>query len=110
MRVNIFFLVLMMFIGIVDTHAQNRSGVYRYSKIEANGSERWGEVDVKEVRRKNKRVIKFTVPAGVYNEKCVPCWCNGEIQGTATWTDSNVAEYNANLSERDPDNGELVKC
>lgn len=110
MRINFFLLFLLMLISMVNVQGQNRSGVYRYNKTEANGNERWGEVVIKEIRRKKTVIVSFTVSAEVYNDKCVPCWCNGEMRGTAKWTDPNVAEHTADLTERDPENGELAKC
>ncbi len=68
-----------------------------------NGSEVWGEVVVKEIKRKKTSVVNFTVFAGVYNEKCVACWCNGELEGVANWTAPNLAEFEEKLKDKDID-------
>jgi hypothetical protein len=102
---SLLLLCLLTFTG-ADTLAQTRTGQYDRKDKEKYGG--YGTLKIREIKRGKRKVMSFdlwigrTGPTPAYH-------CTGDVKGIAKWTASNVAEYNADLNERDED-GELVKC
>ena len=91
-----FFLML-----ITTVSAQNRSGTYhRNNKWVRNN------ITFREVKRGNTRVLNFQI--SISNIRHPPCL--GSFKGVAKWIDANVAEYNRDYDQRNPDTGEAESC
>ena len=91
-------LILML---IITVSGQNRSGTYRrYNKWVRNN------ITFQEVKQGNTKVLKFQI--SISNIQHPPCL--GSFEGVAKWIDANVAEYNRNFDERDPETGEAEPC
>jgi len=81
--------------------AQNRSGTYhRNNKWVRNN------ITFREVQRGKTKVLNFEI--SISNIRHPPCL--GSFKGQAKWVDTNVAEYNRDYNERNPETGEAESC
>ena len=86
-------LIALLLLSVVSVTAQNRSGTYEYSKIGEYKTEYWGQIEIREIIRKKRKVLQFKISAGAYNKNQIAAGCVGELEGIAQWTAPNVAEY-----------------
>jgi hypothetical protein len=99
---KIFLTLVIVLCGVGFTYSQNYIGTYGYTRKDSNGSKVSGEIVITKVKNK-KNLVGFKIFVVVENKKCVTCWCNGELQGTAKFTAPNLAEFDEKLKDKDID-------
>ncbi len=85
----------------VTVSAQNRNGTYYRSDEYGRG-----DITFREVKRGKTKILNFEISiAGATRGTCI-----GGLKGKAKWIDANVAEFNGDFNERNPETGEAIGC
>lgn len=93
--------LLFVFAFAIAANAQNYNGTF--TRNDQNGK---GEIYLKNVTLKNKKLLKFSFFAsGKQKGTCV-----GEISGYAKWINAKTAEFNSDGKERDNETKDFINC